>query len=84
MDLNYTMVALVALGLGLVLGGCLGLGAYFVGICLLFTAYYVVNAFLNVSNALLDAINRLQKQDEPEDRHIGYDQNLIDIKENEE
>lgn len=81
MDLGKVMLGITAFAVGLCLGGCLEVSALFICICILFGAYFIGTALLNVAERLRDALAELEQQ-EPEVRKIGYPE-IRDLEEEE-
>lgn len=79
MDLTNILLALGAFAIGLCMGGCISIGVLLVVVCILYCTYYVVNAMMNIGNAIVTGLQDLKEPEpEEEERHIGFQSNLID------
>ena len=78
MDLSKVLWLVVAFALGLCLGGILPLWAFFIGFAVLFAGFYVSAVIANVITPLYP-----KEEPEAEERHIGFQQNLMDVDEEE-
>lgn len=74
MDLSKILIALVAFGAGLCLGGVLEVGALFLCYCILFGFYFLATAVLNGLAGLQPPV-----QEEEPRNPIGYPTNYVEV-----